>query len=169
MIMNLNVVTIEGFKAQGVDLMEGDNLPPVYREWIERSKDMGIRDVSADNIMRTKAFDALQGVFANHDMLATPTLSTMPPLNEGNGDTMGPREVNGVEIDPSIGFCLTYITNFTGHPSASLPAGLADGLPVGLQLIGPSLRDDLVLAASAAFERVRPWMDTYEVCRSRAI
>lgn len=169
MIMNLNVVAIEGFKAQGIDLMAGDGLPPVYREWIERGSDMDIRDVAADNIKRTQAFEALQGVFADYDVLATPTMSTMPPLNEDTGDTMGPSEVNGIEIDPSIGFCLAFITNFTGHPAASVPAGLADGLPVGMQLIGPSLRDDVVIAASAAFERVRPWMGSYEVCRSRAI
>ena len=93
----------------------------------------------------------------------------MPPLNQPGGDTMGPSEVNGVAIDPSIGFCLTYITNFSHHPSASIPAGLSEGLPVGMQLIGPSGDDSAVLAASAAYERLRPWLDTYEICRQRPL
>jgi Amidase len=34
------------------------------------------------------------------------------------------------------GWCLTYFVNFSGHPAASIPAGLADDrLPVGMQLI----------------------------------
>ena len=70
----------------------------------------------------------------------------------------------------SSGWCLTYLTNFTGHPSASIPAGLVDGrYPVGMQIIGRSLGDEDVLAASAAFERLRPWRDGYAVCEARAL
>jgi amidase/aspartyl-tRNA(Asn)/glutamyl-tRNA(Gln) amidotransferase subunit A len=61
-----------------------------------------------------------------------------------------------------IGWCLTYPLNFTGHPAASIPAGLtSDGLPIGMQIIRRRFADDTVLAASAAFERVRPWQQTY--------
>jgi amidase len=38
---------------------------------------------------------------------------------------------------------------------------MADGLPVGMQLIGRRYADADVLAASAAFERLRPWRDDY--------
>jgi amidase/aspartyl-tRNA(Asn)/glutamyl-tRNA(Gln) amidotransferase subunit A len=72
-------------------------------------------------------------------------------------------------IDPLIGWCLTYFVNFTGHPAASIPAGLADGLPVGMQIIGRRYADDDVLAASAAFERLRPWNDSYRICEERPL
>jgi amidase len=62
-----------------------------------------------------------------------------------------------VEVDPLIGWCLTYIANLTGHPAASIPAGMADGLPVGMQIMGRIGADADVLAASATFERLRPW------------
>ena len=169
MIMPLNIAGLDAFAAGGLDLMEGDNLPRVYREWVEACRGMGLADLQRDNVMRTEVFDAIQGVFAHHDLLVTPTLSAMPPVNHPAGDTMGPSEVNGIDIDPSIGFCLTYVTNFSHHPSASIPAGLAEGLPVGMQLIGPSGDDTRVLAASAAYERLRPWLDTYEACRRRKI
>ena len=81
----------------------------------------------------------------------------------------GPGEVNGEAVDPLIGWCLTYPVNFTGHPAASIPAGMADGLPVGMQIIGRRYADSDVFAASAAFERLRPWSGTYRLCAARAI
>jgi len=73
-------------------------------------------------------------------------------------------------VDPLIGWCLTYPINFTGHPAASIPAGLsASGLPVGMQIVGRRYADVDVLTASAVFERMRPWRDTYRVCEARPL
>jgi amidase/aspartyl-tRNA(Asn)/glutamyl-tRNA(Gln) amidotransferase subunit A len=45
---------------------------------------------------------------------------------------------------------------------------MIDGrLPVGMQIIGRRYADADVLAASAAFERLRPWEDTYRICQER--
>jgi Amidase len=92
----------------------------------------------------------------------------LPVDNAADGNTVGPGRINDVEVDPLIGWCLTYFVNFSGHPAASIPAGLAEGrLPVGMQLIGRRYADADVLAASAAFERLRPWQDTYQLCAGR--
>jgi amidase len=65
---------------------------------------------------------------------------------------------------------MTYFINFSGHPAASIPAGLAPGnLPVGLQIIGQRTADDQVIAASAAFERARPWAQSYAICEGRSL
>jgi aspartyl-tRNA(Asn)/glutamyl-tRNA(Gln) amidotransferase subunit A len=54
--------------------------------------------------------------------------------------------------------------NLSWHPAATLRAGFSDAeLPVGLQLVGPRLRDDLVLQAARAFERERPWQSWPDV------
>ncbi len=49
----------------------------------------------------------------------------------------------------------TYPFNMTGQPVASVPCGFdRDGLPIGMQLIAPWFRDDLVLAVSHAYQKV---------------
>jgi aspartyl-tRNA(Asn)/glutamyl-tRNA(Gln) amidotransferase subunit A len=73
---------------------------------------------------------------ADYDLLLTPTLAVPPfPLY-----TQGP-EVIDERMLPStawLGFC--FPINLTGQPAASVPAGfMADGLPVGLQIVGRHL------------------------------
>ena len=85
--------------------------------------------------------------------------------NANDGNTVGPSEINGEAVNPLIGWCLTYLTNFTGNPAASVPAGLSpDSLPIGLQIIGRRHSDVDVLAASAEFERRRPWFGDFSKC-----
>ena len=171
LIMPLNISGLEGLKAAGVDLMRDhpDDLPPEYRHWIEVGYGMSVMDVWNDQIARTEVYDAIESVLQKYDLLVTPTLACLPVKNATDGNTLGPTEINGEEVDPLIGWCLTYFTNFSGHPSASIPAGLVNGLPVGLQIIGRRGADEDVLAASAAFERVRPWTDAYSLCEKRPL
>jgi amidase/aspartyl-tRNA(Asn)/glutamyl-tRNA(Gln) amidotransferase subunit A len=131
---------------------------------------MSAVDFMRDHAIRTEVYDAVQGVLDNHDLLVTPTLACLPVDNASNGNTVGPTSINGEAVDPLIGWCLTYPINFTGHPAASIPAGLSDDkLPVGMQIVGRRYADADVLAASAAFERLRPWQDTYKICAERKI
>jgi amidase/aspartyl-tRNA(Asn)/glutamyl-tRNA(Gln) amidotransferase subunit A len=157
---------VEGFKDEGINLLgeHRDDLSPEFAEMLEETRDLSVIEYKRDEHVRTEVYDAIQDVFVEYDLLVTPTLAVPPVENENDPETqtIGPTEVNGEPIDPLIGWCLTYPINFTGHPAASIPAGLTDdGLPVGLQLVGDRFADTDVLAASGAFERVRPWHDTY--------
>jgi amidase len=172
MILPVNIEAIESLKSQGIDLLSEhrEDLPPQYLRRIEEGYRLGALDVARDQQIRTEIFDAFQSLFGRYDLLVTPTLACNPVDNARDGNTTGPSVINGVEVDELIGWCLTYLTNFTGHPSASIPAGMACGrYPVGLQIIGRMLGDEDVLAASAAFERLRPWCEAYEICRTRAL
>jgi hypothetical protein len=62
---------------------------------------------------------------------------------------------------------MTYLTNFTGNPSASVPAGMWNGLPVGMQVTGRRHDDAGVMAAIAAFENARPWLHSYAILATR--
>ena len=51
----------------------------------------------------------------------------------------------------------SYPFNLTQQPACTIPCGLtSDGLPIGLQLVGPMFGDALVLRAARAYETVRP-------------
>jgi amidase/aspartyl-tRNA(Asn)/glutamyl-tRNA(Gln) amidotransferase subunit A len=164
LIIPINVATFENFKHEGLDLLADhrDDFPAEYLRWVDEGYELRTADLMRDEEMRSEIYDAIQGVLDDHELLVTPTLACLPVENATDGNTKGPTEVNGVEVDPLIGWCLTYPVNFSGHPAASIPAGMAQGrLPVGMQLIGRRYADRDVLAASAVFERLRPWRDTY--------
>jgi len=171
LMMPLNLSAIEAHLSRGLDLLgrHRDDFPPEYLHWVELGQKMTAADQRRDQVLRSEIYDAVQSVFANHDLLVTPTLATLPVKNEKGGNTHGPSEVNGIAVDQGIGWCLTYPFNFTGHPAASIPAGLADGLPVGMQIVGRRYADADVFAASAAFERLRPWADTYRIPAGRPL
>jgi amidase len=162
---------LEGMKASGIDLLKDHraDFPPEYLRWIEIGQKLSAMDMFRDQVIRSEIFDAIQSVLGTHELLVTPTLACMPVDNASDGNTKGPERINGEEVDPLIGWCLTYVTNFTGHPSVSVPAGLSGNLPVGMQLIGRRNADADVLAAAAAFERLRPWRGHYRICTEREL
>lgn len=171
LIMPLSLDAFANLAADGLDILgeHRSDLPPEFLRWADHVRSMSAMDYFDDNSRRSRVFDALQGVLGDHDVLVSPTLACLPPTNLTTGETRGPTVIEGVEVDPVIGWCMTYFTNFTGHPAVSLPAGLADGLPVGMQVIGRRGADVDLLSAAAAFERVRPWEHIYEIPAQRSL
>jgi amidase/aspartyl-tRNA(Asn)/glutamyl-tRNA(Gln) amidotransferase subunit A len=163
-----NVQALDDFKAAGIDLLgtHREDFPPELLAWIEKARTLSAVSHFKDQAVRTEVYDAIQKVFVTHDLLVSPTLACLPVLNADNGNTVGPSEIEGVAVDPLIGWCMTYLINFTGNPAATIPAGFAAGnLPVGMQIVGRRFADGDVLAASAAFERLRPWAQSYKLCQ----
>ncbi|MEU3623032.1 amidase family protein [Amycolatopsis coloradensis] len=156
---------IENFRERGLDLVELDQIPAPLLRWLDHVADERLPAQSRDSVMRTHVFDAIQHVLTDHDLLVCPTVGALPVVNGPRGETLGPARVDGVAVDPSIGWTLTYLLNFTGHPACSVPAGLVDGLPVGMQIIGRRFADGDVLRAAAAVERHRPWASWYPARR----
>jgi aspartyl-tRNA(Asn)/glutamyl-tRNA(Gln) amidotransferase subunit A len=93
-------------------------------------------------------------VFERVDLLLTPTVPFDPFPARGPY----PTETEGRPQPWSNVGSFTIPFNLSWHPAASVRVGLSRaGLPVGMQIVGPRHRDDLVLQAARAFERERPW------------
>jgi amidase len=165
-IIPTSIATFENFKRQGLDLLADhrEDFPPEYLRWVDEGYEWRTPELMRDEELRTEIYDAVQNVLEDHQLLVTPTVACLPVMNATDGNTKGPTHINGAEVDPLIGWCLTYPINLSGNPAASIPAGMAEGnLPVGMQVIGRRHADADVLAASAAFERLRPWRDSYHL------
>jgi aspartyl-tRNA(Asn)/glutamyl-tRNA(Gln) amidotransferase subunit A len=95
---------------------------------------------------------ALMGEFhTRYDLLLTPTLP-IPAFEAGVEVPAGwPRE-RWTSWTP-----YTYPFNMTQQPAASVPCGFAEGLPVGLQIVGPRHADNSVLAAAHAYQTATDW------------
>jgi aspartyl-tRNA(Asn)/glutamyl-tRNA(Gln) amidotransferase subunit A len=98
----------------------------------------------------------IDGVFASHDLICTPTVGmTAPPIPEGEWEQPYQEPFYASRISTPY----TYIANILGLPAASVPCGFVDGLPVGLQIIGPRFADVKVMRAAQAMSLLQPWMD----------
>lgn len=92
------------------------------------------------------------------DLLLSPTMGEPPPPI-GAFDDSGPDPLAAFERAFLCG-CFTAAFNATGQPAISLPLHwTADGLPVGVQLIAPLGREDVLLRAAAQLEQAAPWAD----------
>ena len=93
-------------------------------------------------------------VFADVDLVLTPMSARPPFAAEGPM----PTEVAGVSGHGGMAVIHGMLANLVNLPAMSLPAGTtAEGLPVGLQVIAPRFREDLLLAVAARYEAARPW------------
>jgi amidase len=94
------------------------------------------------------------GFFHKHDLLITPALASRPIACE-----MWSRRGWMVNAYVNLRFApFTGAWNFAGYPAASVPVGvLADGLPIAIQIVGSSGREDLILSLARQIELLRPW------------
>ena len=133
----------------------GDRMTEFARFFIEKGSKVTTGDYVRAEGRVAELKSTFDDAFETYDLIMSP-VSCFPafpnetfPGSITSGSSYPAQYWNG-------GF--TMHANAIGHPAASVPAGLSrDGLPVGLQVIGRRHDEETVLAASAAFERARPW------------
>ncbi len=100
----------------------------------------------------------IHSFFQDWDFLITPTIS----VAAFPAERLRPAHWPEHSWDWMAWAEFSYPFNMSGNPAATVPCGFtADGLPVGLQIVGRRFDDLGVLQASAAFEAAVPWADCW--------
>lgn len=95
---------------------------------------------------RTRVADGVEHALDAVDVIAMPTMPTVAPRwDERTTDHEGGPLGSAANTAPF---------NVSGHPAVSIPCGRAEGLPVGLQLVGPRYREERLLRIASSFEAV---------------
>ncbi|MDF2584251.1 MAG: amidase [Mycobacterium sp.] len=94
-------------------------------------------------------------IFNIADVVLAPTTAQPPPL-VGEYDDRGPLATDRAMIRACP---VTWPWNLLGWPSINIPAGFtSDGLPIGVQLMGPADSEPMLISLAAALEGVNGWM-----------
>ena len=93
--------------------------------------------------VRTLIIRDFEKIFADYDLILGPTAPSV---------AFGLDTLNHDPVAMYLADILTIPVNLAGLPGLSIPAGFAQGLPVGMQLIGPKYSEETIYQAAAAFE-----------------
>lgn len=151
-------------RIEGVDQFVGvdpvlwqeclDELDPRVRPGWEHTPSVTLPKLAKVEEQRRALVHEVAGLFADVDLLLTPMSASTPFAAEGPM----PTEVAGVPGHGGMVVIHGMLANLVNLPAMSLPAGVtAEGLPVGLQVVAPRFREDLLLAVAARYEQARPW------------
>jgi aspartyl-tRNA(Asn)/glutamyl-tRNA(Gln) amidotransferase subunit A len=98
--------------------------------------------------VRTLIIREFKDAFEKYDALVTPTSPTVPfKLGEKVDDP----------IQMYLSDVCTLPINIAGLPAISIPAGFADGLPIGMQVIGKPFDEETILRVAFAYEQATEW------------
>lgn len=95
----------------------------------------------------TRAYDK---VLEEYDVIVMPTVPYKPPKIPNKDDSLAVRMKNAFGMVKNTG-----PFNSTGHPALTVNAGLSEGLPIGMMIIGKHFDDETVLQVAHAVETVR--------------
>ena len=151
-------------RIEGVDQFVGvdphlwqerlDDLDPRVRPGWETTPSVTLPKLARVEEQRRALVHEVAALFADVELLLTPMSARPAFAAEGPM----PTEVAGIEGHGGMAVVHGMLANLVNLPAMSLPAGLTStGLPVGLQVVGPRFREDLLLAVAARYERARPW------------
>lgn len=134
----------------------GDQLTEFAKFFLE----MGANVTTAEYARALGRIDVLKArmtnLFEHYDLLLSPTSRFPASRNE---EFPGSFRADSSYPEQYWNGAFTLPINAIGHPAATIPAGFSsDRLPIGLHIVGRKGDEETVLAASAAFERARPWI-----------
>jgi len=127
--------------------------PPMLNQ-VSASLGFDVRRIVGAERLRSRYWHRAREFLSRYDFLLTPAVG----VTAWRLDRAPPSELGGRPL-ARFGdvFVSAYAFSVTGLPSMSVPAGFdGNGMPAGLQIVGPRLREDLVLSLAAAYAAARP-------------
>lgn len=114
---------------------------------------MSHRDWIAADRRRTAIAHQWRGLFQDWDVVLCPAMPVQAlPLNGPEGPAM--IEIDGARVAYETQSLWGTLASLTGNPATAMPCGLdADGLPIGLQAVGPYLEDRTTIAFAGLMAR----------------
>lgn len=141
------------FRVFGFTDAEKALMNPRLVESAEKGARIPVLDFLAARERREQLGAQMRKFHERYDLLVTPTLSA-PAIGAEESEPSDPRYRKLRHLTP-----FNAAFNLTKQPAASVPVGLTqDGLPVGMQIVGPLYADALVLRACHAVEMARPFV-----------
>jgi len=99
--------------------------------------------------VRTQIQSVFRKMFANDvDLLVAPTRFTLPDRADQPFDQTPPKRPD----QKGVGAGLVQATNLCGLPALTVPCGYVNGLPIGLQVIGPAFSENRIIAFGREFQ-----------------
>lgn len=131
-----------------------DRMDPGFIACIEAGRQITMADYQKMRLVKYAYCAEIHRFFEDWDFLLTPSVS----VAAFPAERLQPEHWPQHPWDWMSWAEFSYPFNLSQNPAASVPCGFtADGLPVGLQIVGRRFDDLGVLQMSAAFEAVRPW------------
>jgi amidase len=127
-----------------------DQVGPNVRANVEEGLRYTAEDVARALSVQTALYRRWQSFFDRYDIILTPAITVSPR----SWRELYPAEIDGKPTRTYFHWlALAYAVTVVGHPALSLPVGLdRNGMPFGLQIVGPRGGDALVLRVAAALE-----------------
>lgn len=127
-------------------------LDPGLAKTFERGAAITMKQYLEASNARGKLGVQMKQFHETYDLLLTPSLAVLA-FKAGR---LAPEDMGDAYWTAWTPF--SYPFNLTQQPAISVPCGFSkSSLPIGLQLVGPMHRDDLVLRAAAAYEAATDW------------
>ena len=153
------IVPLRAMRTGIVHREELGMLERVDNAWLKqfaaRASQFGALDVAEAEWRRSRLWERVRRFLERYHLLLLPSTQTAAFPKE----VERPTEIDGEPVGDVMESSLsTYAISITGLPAISVPCGFtADGLPIGLQIVGRWRREADVLRAAAAFEDAFPW------------